>query len=118
MIGRFRVKRLTIFVGFIVLLLIGGGLTAQLAATRSGESLLPALLIQSDNPEASTLQITPWQGEQLFLLVGFILFNLIGIGVTLAVVMWFLHRGVKIAEATENASSLAVQDDQAAIQNT
>ena len=112
-------RKLAIFVGFVLLLLIGGGLTAQFAALRSGESLIPVLLVQSENPDASTLQMASWQGEQLFLLIGFILFNLIGIALTIAIVMWLLHRGVKVAEATENQSSLAVKSNkQAAVQKT
>lgn len=99
-------KNLLIIVGIAVLLILGGGLTAQLRSTGPDESLIPFFLVQSDSPEASTMEAAPWQAEQLILLVGFLLFNMIGIAVTIMVVMWFLHRGVKIAEATENSSAL------------
>jgi hypothetical protein len=93
------VKRLAIVVGVVLVLLAGGGLTLQILSG-SGESLF---LIQSGSPDASTLAAAPWQAEQLVMLIGFILFNLIGIAVTIAVVMWFLHRGVKQVQAQDNA---------------
>jgi hypothetical protein len=42
-----------------------------------------------------------WKAEQLFILVGFILFNLIGITVTIALVMWYFDRGVRRARMEE-----------------
>lgn len=103
-------NRMAFVVVVVLLLVVGGGLTSQMVRQSASETLVPAVLVQSENPEASTLLIAPWQGEQLFLFIGFILVNLIGIGVTIAAVMWFLHRGVKIAEATENANALAVSE--------
>jgi hypothetical protein len=85
------VKRLAFVVGVVLLLLIGGGLTSQILVG-GGNSLF---LTQSAVPDASTLAAAPWQTEQLVILIGFILFNLIGIAVTLALVFWFLHRGVR-----------------------
>ncbi len=86
-------RRLAIVVGIVVVLLIGGGLTAQILV--GGDSLI---IQQSEIPDASVLAAAPWQSEQLVLFIGFILFNLIGIAATIAVVMWFLHRGVKQVE--------------------
>lgn len=88
-------KRLAIIAGVVILLLISGGLTMQLMV---GGGPNPLFIEQVSSADASTLEAAPWQSEQLVLLVGFILFNLIGMGVTIAVVMWFLHRGVKQAE--------------------
>lgn len=96
-------KNLLIVGGVLVLLLIGGGLTAQLMSQGDASLLAPVLLQKTEIPDASTLAMAPWQAEQLVILVGFILFNLVGIAVTIAVIMWFLHRGVKSAEAEETA---------------
>lgn len=95
-------KRFIVFVILIAVLIAGGGLTAQLIASR-GEGLLPVLTV-TRIPEASTLMVVPWQAEQLFLLIGFLLFNLIGIGVTLAVIFWLLDRGVRRAQAEAGES--------------
>jgi hypothetical protein len=77
----------------IIVLIIGGGLTSQLIS--SNGSVIPGLVRQTSNPDASALEMVPWKAEQLFLFVGFIVFNLVGIAVTLAAIMWFLNHQVK-----------------------
>ncbi len=101
-------KYLTAIVVIALVLILGGGLTMQLANTTDSAEIIPFFLVQSNQPEASTLQAAPWQAEQLVLFIGFILINLIGIGATITLVMWFLHRNVKIAEATPNKETKAV----------
>lgn len=92
-------RRLGILVGILGLLFVGGALSIMLAqGSGYDSSLLPFLQTTSD-AAGSTLSAEPWQAEQFFLLVVFILFNMLGIGATIAVVMWFLHRGVKVARA-------------------
>ena len=88
-------KKVAFVAGVVLLLLIGGGLTSQILIGGGR----PLLLKQSVIPDASTLAAAPWQTEQLVIFIGFILFNLIGMAVTIAVVMWFLHRGVKQSQA-------------------
>ena len=87
-----------VLVVVIVLLLIGGGLTAQLASSDIIQ-MLP-IIRQTNVPEASFIDPAPWQAQQFILMVGFILFNMIGIGVTLAIIMWLLDRQVRISKAT------------------
>lgn len=111
-------KKLAVVIGIALVLIIGGGLTAQLRSAGTAESLIPFFIVQSESPEASTLQAASWQAEQLVLFIGFIVFNLVGIAVTLAVVMWFLHRGVKIAEATESTSSITKAGNEKAVQKS
>jgi hypothetical protein len=82
-------------------LIIGGGLTSQILAGGQGS----LFITQSNTPDASTLAAAPWQTEQLVLFVGFILFNLIGMGVTVMIVMWLLHWGLKRSEAETAASA-------------
>lgn len=90
-----------IFLMVLLAILIGGGvLTAQLASN-TGIQNMPAARIQTNDPEASVFVATDWQAQQFFLMIGFILVNLIGIGVTLALVFWLLSRQVAIARATE-----------------
>ncbi len=100
-------RRLAIVVGIVLVLLVGGGLTSQLL-TGGGDSLV---IQQTTMPDASTLSVAPWQAEQLLLLIGFILFNLIGMAATIAVIMWFLHRGVKQVQAEGNMPSGAGQGE-------
>lgn len=102
-------RRLAIFAGFMLLLVIGGGLTALLINGAGG--VLP-FLTQTANPDASRTMVVPWKAEQFFLLVGFLLFNLVGIAGTLAVVVWLIDRGIKrnaqkAAPAASKDSSLS-----------
>jgi hypothetical protein len=97
----------------MVILIVGGGLTAQLTTNRNAADFLPVLK-QVDSPDGSTLAVVPWKAEQIVLLVGFILFNMIGIGATLALVMWLLNRFVKEANATEKRIVTPVKDEKPA----
>jgi hypothetical protein len=85
------VRRLAFVAVVVVVLLVGGGLTSMILVGGSRSLFIQ----QTDIPDASTMLAAPWQAEQLVLLVGFLLFNLIGMAATIAVVMWLLHRGVK-----------------------
>lgn len=89
-------RRYTILIALLVLLLIGGGVTSLLIAQQG--QVLP-VLTQVGAPDANPTVITDWKANQFFLMIGFILFNLIGIGVTLAVIFWLLHRGLKSSQA-------------------
>jgi hypothetical protein len=39
--------------------------------------------------------MVPWKAEQFFLLIGFLIFNLVGIAITLAIVFWLIDRGIR-----------------------
>ena len=93
-------RRLAILAFVILLLIIGGGLTAQIAS-QGGTATFPWTIRTTNDPDASVMDMTPWKAEQLFLLIGFILFNLIGAAVTVAVVFWLLHREVKRAKSED-----------------
>lgn len=96
-------KRLGIIIAVLLLLVIGGGLTAQLIS--SGQGGIIPVLRQTDNADASVSEVVPWKAEQLFLAIGFILFNLIGMGLTITLIIWLLDRGLRKsrAEAAANA---------------
>ena len=85
-------RRFFIVVGIIVVLLFGGALTSLLIAT--GGQVLPVLQ-QVGSLDASPTTVLPWKANQLFLLISFALFNIIGIAVTLGVVFWFVDWGLK-----------------------
>jgi hypothetical protein len=97
-------RRIAIFAGLMLLLVIGGGLTTLLINTAGGGGVLP-ILTQTVNPDASRSIVVPWKAEQFFLLVGFLLFNLVGIAGTIALLVWFLDRGVK--RNAQNATPVA-----------
>jgi nitrate/nitrite transporter NarK len=98
------VRNFGILVVAIVLLLLGGGLTAQLA---NGDitQVLP-IIRQTNVGEASFIDPAPWQAQQFVIMVSFILFNLIGIAATLALVMWLLDRQVRQAKATRKEGAI------------
>jgi hypothetical protein len=94
--------RRALFLIIVVLILIGSGfLTIQLS--RSSGGALPGMRVQTENPEASVLVATSQKGTLFFLFTGFVLFNLVGIGVTLAVIFWFLNRSVNRAKVRPNS---------------
>lgn len=97
-------KRLFLVLVVIVILIIGGGLTSQIASN-GNQLAIPGLIRQTDNPDASALDMAPWKAEQLFLFVGFIIFNLVGIAVTIMAIVWFLNWQVKSANATKAVTS-------------
>ena len=92
------VRKSSILVGIVILLVVGGGLTTLLSSNDIAD-LLPVLR-QTSDASASTAEMLPWQAEQLFLLIGFILFNMVGIGATIALIVWLLNRQILVARAS------------------
>jgi hypothetical protein len=88
------VKRLMIVMAVIVVLIVTGGLTSQIAS-QGGNVSIPGVVRQTSNPDASALDMTTWKAEQMFLAVGFILFNLVGMALTITLVIWFVSHQVK-----------------------
>jgi hypothetical protein len=96
------VKKYIFLIIFLGLLVVGGFVTTLSGGAGSIGDFLP-FLRQTGSTAASTDYIEPWQGEQLILMIGFILVNIIGIAVTLAGLFWFLNRGIALAKAQEGA---------------
>ncbi|MFN8529436.1 MAG: hypothetical protein U0670_12555 [Anaerolineae bacterium] len=90
-------RRFLVLVVLIAILLVGGGLTVQLLS--SNGSLHFPVLTQTAQPDASPTTVLPWKAEQFFLLVGFLLFNLVGIAATLALIFWLVDRGLRRSKA-------------------
>ncbi len=100
-------KRLLIIIAVVVILIIGGGLTAQIASN-GNQLAIPGVIRQTANPDASALDMAPWKAEQLFLFIGFVLFNLIGIAVTLMAIFWFLNWQIKVVKKNPSTSQTSV----------
>ncbi len=94
-----------IFFAVLVAILIGGGVISAQLASNDGVQNIPAARIQTSDPEASVFVATEWQAQQFFLLIGFIVINLIGIGVTLAAIFWFLTRQIANVQADSSGGT-------------
>ena len=97
-----------VVVVILLILIIGGGLTSLLIASGGG-GVLP-ILTTTNVPDASPTVVLPWKAEQFFLLVGFVLFNLIGMAATVALIFWLVDRGLRRNKAggTPQASGRGV----------
>ena len=104
-------KKVIILGILLVVVLTGGALTSYMLAN-NGTVPVPVLTTTVD-PDASTTMMLGWKAEQLFILVSFILFNLIGITVTIAIVIWFFDRGIRRSRAEEGLKPVAGEADPA-----
>lgn len=82
-------KRLGILAGIVIVLLAGGGITANLLTS-------DLTIQQTTNPSGNVLTATPDQATAFILIVGFIIMNVLGAGLTLGVGFWLLNRQVTI----------------------
>lgn len=90
-------KRLGILAGIFIVLLAGGAITSNLLTS-------DVAMRQTTNPSADVLTATPDQAATFIVVVGFIIVNVIGAGLTLALVFWLLNRQVTVVRQ-ENAES-------------
>ncbi len=93
-----------ILAGLVILVLAGGALTAGLGAS------IPTI-IQSTDPNASPFAATPEQANLLLFWIGFVIFNLLGAGITIMALFWFLNRQVKIANEMPNRAERIAQEE-------
>lgn len=93
-------RRLLIFMGALVVLAVSGGLTSFIAAEGTA-GLIPGVLEVTSRPEASVTAFGGNQGVWFFLLIIFIVVNLVGASLTGAAIFWFLNREVERAKAAE-----------------
>lgn len=105
-------KRIGIVVVLLVIIAAGGFLTASFQGGVEATGI-PGAKVQCADPACSVFVAEPWQVGQFLLLIGFILFNLIGIGVTLAVLFWFLNRSVASAKASAGSGEASASDEKA-----
>lgn len=105
-------RGIALFIVILFLLIAGGGLTAQLAANNNDLGNFLPFLKQTADPNASVFDAAPWKSEQFFLFAGFVVFNLIGMGVTIAAVMWLVNRQVAQSRA-ESGKETSIQTTEA-----
>lgn len=89
-------KNLGILAGIVLVLLVFGAGSA---------GLLPGLpvITQTSDPNASVSAVTPEQANQFIFFVVFVLINVIGAGLTIAILFWFLGRATSNARRIPNA---------------
>jgi len=91
-------RRLSILAGIFIILLAGGAITSNLLSS-------DLVIQQTTNPNGDALTATPDQAAAFILIVGFIIVNVIGAGVTLALVFWLLNRQLAFARQEAEAQS-------------
>ncbi len=90
-------RRLGILAGIFIVLLGGGAITSNLLTS-------DLAMQQTTNPSGSVLTATPDQAAAFIVIVGFIIVNVIGAGLTLALVFWLLNRQVKVVQQESSES--------------
>ena len=81
----------------LIVLLAGGAITSNLLSS-------DLAIQQTTDPSGDFLTATPDQAVAFLLVTGFIIFNVLGAGLTLMIVFWLLNRAVSSARQ-ESASS-------------
>lgn len=99
-------KKIAILGILLIVVLAGGALTSYMLANNS--TLPIPVLTTTVQPDASTAIMLGWKAEQLFILIAFLMFNLVGIAVTIAIVVWLLDRGVRRTRAAQAAEANAI----------
>ena len=80
-------KSLGVVVFVFIILLAGGAITSNLLSS-------DLAIQQTTDPSGDFLTATPDQAVAFILVTGFIIFNVIGAGLTLMIVFWLLNRQV------------------------
>ena len=80
-------KALSALALVLVILLAGGAITSNLLSS-------DLAIQQTTDPSGDFLTATPDQAVAFIVVTGFILFNVLGAGLTLMIVFWLLNRQV------------------------
>ena len=80
----------------LVILLAGGAITSNLLSS-------DLAIQQTTDPSGDFLTATPDQAVAFILVTGFILFNVLGAGLTLMIVIWLLNRMVTSVRQDQSA---------------
>ena len=84
-------KRLGILAAILAVLAAGGAISANFLTS-------DLTIQQTTNPSGNVLTATPDQATAFILIVGFILVNVLGAGITLGIGFWLLNRQVTIVQ--------------------
>ena len=79
----------------LLILLAGGAITSNLLSS-------DLALQQTTDPSGDFLTATPDQAVAFILVTGFIIFNVLGAGLTLMIVFWLLNRQVTAVRQEPN----------------
>jgi hypothetical protein len=90
-------KRLGVLAGIFIVLLAGGAITSNLLSS-------DLAVMQTMNPNGNVLTATPNQAAAFIVVVGFIIVNVVGAGLTLALVFWLLNRQVTVVKQETSES--------------
>lgn len=91
-------RRLSILAILFIILLAGGAITSNLLSS-------DLAIQQTTNPNGNALTATPDQAAAFILIVGFIIMNVAGAGLTLALVFWLLNHQVTAVRQEAEAQS-------------
>ncbi len=97
-------RKLGILIGLIAITVLCGAISAGLL----NDPVSGLLIKQTSNPDASSFTATPVQAFQLVAWFGFVLFNIVGIALTIAAFFWLMNRslaGVRRATPTGSTST-------------
>lgn len=83
----------------LVVLLAGGAITSNLLSS-------DLAIQQTTDPSGDFLTATPDQAVAFILVTGFIIFNVLGAGLTLMIVFWLLNRQVTAARQTPSPETV------------
>ncbi len=89
-------KALSAIALVFIILLAGGAITSNLLSS-------DLAIQQTTDPSGDFLTATPDQAVAFILITGFILFNVLGAGLTLMAVFWLLNR--QVTEARQETSA-------------
>lgn len=88
-------KGLGLIAVVMVVLLAGGAITSDLLSSDFA-------IRQTNDPSGDFLTATPDQALAFILVSGFIIFNVLGAGLTLLLVFWLLNRQIKVVRQETN----------------
>ena len=91
-------KALGAIVVVLVVLLAGGAITSNLLSS-------DLAIQQTTDPSGDFLTATPDQAVAFILVTGFIIFNVLGAGMTLMILFWLLNRQVTAVRQAPSADA-------------
>jgi hypothetical protein len=91
-------KRALFLITVVIFLIIGGYLSNTLS--KHGASAIPMLKVQTENPEASPMVVTPEKGALFTIFVAIALGSVVGMGATLALAFWLINRNIARSRQT------------------
>jgi len=102
--------RRALLIIIVVIVLIAGGYISN-AISKQGAAALPGQRVQTENPEANVFSVTTDKGALFFLFTAIALGSVVGMGVVLAILFWFLNGQVAKARLTDKPVPAKASDN-------